>query len=50
MDDSNVNEPGHMSPDEFRDEARRAVDVVADYMRRVQSLPAKPGDKAWRAA
>ncbi len=45
MDDSNVNEPGHMSPDEFRDEARRAVDVVADYMRRVQSLPAKPGTK-----
>ena len=32
-----------MSPDEFRTEACRAVDMVADYMRRVQSMPAKPG-------
>ncbi|GAB5496516.1 MAG: aspartate aminotransferase family protein [Phycisphaerales bacterium] len=39
------NQPNHMSPDEFRREALRAVDLVASYMQQVQSLPAKPGTK-----
>lgn len=34
-----------MSPDEFRREASRAIDLVAAYMQQVQSLPAKPDTK-----
>jgi len=37
-----------MTPDEFRAEAARFADIIADYMRRVDSLPVtpqtKPGD------
>ncbi len=31
-----------MSPESFREEAIRAVGVVADYMRRLETLPARP--------
>ena len=37
--------PPHMSPDEFRQQAIRAVEAVADYMRRVETLPARPPTK-----
>jgi len=45
MDKPKTHEPGHMTPDEFRQEAYRAVDMVASYMRRLESLPAKPSTK-----
>jgi len=42
------NEPKHMSPEFFREQAVRAVEAVAAYMRRVETLPAglrsEPGD------
>ncbi len=42
----------HLSPDEFRALGHRAVDWIADYLRRVESLPvlsrAKPGEVAAR--
>ncbi|MFI4872040.1 MAG: pyridoxal phosphate-dependent decarboxylase family protein, partial [Phycisphaerales bacterium JB061] len=41
MDES----PPHMSPDAFREQAIRAVEAVADYMRRVETLPARPPTK-----
>lgn len=31
-----------MTPEAFREQAVRAVDLVADYMRRVEGLPARP--------
>ena len=43
MGEPEMHEPGHMSPDEFRQEAYRAVDMVASYMQRLEGLPAKPG-------
>ncbi len=41
---------GHMSPDEFRRRGREVIDLLADYMQSVQTLPVlpsvKPGDIA----
>lgn len=42
--------PGHMSPDEFRRRGREVVDLLADYMQSVRTLPVlpsvRPGDIA----
>ncbi len=40
--------PGHMSPDEFRRRGHEVIDLLADYMQSVQTLPVlpsvRPGD------
>jgi len=34
---------GHMSPEEFREQAHRMVDWIVEYMRRVEDLPVRSG-------